>query len=164
MASLYTMKNLILAFSLLFSSSLLAEEAVSIMWHNLAPGAANLPVETNVNLALDGKKVIIPGFVVPLNGKNSGYVKNFLLTPQQGACFHKPPSPSNQLIHVAFDVPVAIPDLQQPMYIAGTLTVKNAQAGFAKTGYHLEGIEVIPYPVKINTIVDEQEHQHEVAR
>ncbi|MEZ9196640.1 DUF3299 domain-containing protein [Shewanella sp. 10N.286.54.B9] len=153
------MKNLILAFSLLFSSSVIAEEPVSILWHNLAPGAADMPVETNVNLALDGKKVVIPGFIVPLDGKNSGYVKNFLLTPQQGACFHKPPSPPNQLIHVSFDVPIAIPDLEQPMYVTGILNVKSAQAGFAKTGYHLSGIETIPYPVKINT-AEEQDHAH----
>ena len=147
-------------FSLLLSPALAAEEAQPILWHNLAPGAADLPAKTNVNLALDGKKVIIPGFVVPLDGKNSGYVKNFLLTPQQGACFHKPPSASNQLIHVSFDVPIAISDLEQPIYVAGTLSVKYAQAGFAKTGYHLHGIEAIPYPVVIETADASQSHQH----
>ncbi|WP_299798296.1 DUF3299 domain-containing protein [uncultured Shewanella sp.] len=154
------MKKLILALSLLFSPALIAEEAISILWNNLAPGPADLPVTENVNLELDGKKVIIPGFVVPLDGKNSGYTKNFLLTPQQGACFHKPPSPPNQLIHVSFDVPIAIPDLQQPMYIAGTLNVKSAQAGFAKTGYHIKGVEAIAYPVKINTADTADDHQH----
>ncbi|MGI2180053.1 DUF3299 domain-containing protein [Shewanella frigidimarina] len=154
------MNKLILIFSLLFSSSLFAEEAIPILWHNLAPGSADLPAETNVNPALDGREVIIPGFVVPLDGKNTGYIKNSLLTPQQGACFHKPPSPSNQLIHVSFDIPIAIPDLEQPMYIVGTLKVKNAQAGFAKTGYQLKGIKVIPYPVKIAAASNEQDHQH----
>jgi hypothetical protein len=161
LVSLNNMKKIILAFSIIFSPALLAEEAISILWHNLAPGPADLPVATNVNLALDGKKVIIPGFVVPLGGKNSGYVKHFLLTPQQGACFHKPQSPANQLIHVSFDVPIAIPDLQQPMYIVGTLNVKSAQAGFAKTGYHLKGIEAIPYPTQISTSDTQQDHQHE---
>ncbi|ABV38785.1 conserved hypothetical protein [Shewanella sediminis HAW-EB3] len=155
------MKKLILAFSLLYSPALLAEEAISILWNNLAPGPVDLPVTENVNLELDGKKVIIPGFVVPLDGQNSGYTKNFLLTPQQGACFHKPPSPANQLIHVSFDVPIAIPDLQQPMYIAGTLNVKSAQTGFAKTGYHIKGVEAIAYPVQINTPDTGQNHQHE---
>jgi hypothetical protein len=161
LVSLNNMKKIILAFSIIFSPALLAEEAISILWHNLAPGPADLPVTTNVNLELDGKKVIIPGFVVPLGGKNSGYVKHFLLTPQQGACFHKPQSPANQLIHVSFDVPIAIPDLQQPLYIVGTLNVKSAQAGFAKTGYHLKGIEAIPYPTQISTSDTQQDHQHE---
>ncbi len=152
------MKKIILALSLLFCSNLFAEEPISILWNNLAPGPVDLPVDTNVNLALDGKKVIIPGFIVPLDGQNSGYTKNFLLTPQQGACFHKPPSPANQLIHVAFDVPIAIPDLEQPMYIAGTLSIKSAQAGFAKTGYHLKGIEAIEYPTPVK--VAQADHQH----
>ncbi|QQX79850.1 DUF3299 domain-containing protein [Shewanella sp. KX20019] len=154
------MKKLILVFSLLLSPTLAAAETVSILWNHLAPGAADLPAESNINPALNGKKVIIPGFVVPLDGKNSGYVKNFLLTPQQGACFHKPPSPSNQLIHVSFDVPVAITDLEKPIYVAGILTVKNAQAGFAKTGYHLQGIEAIPYPEPTNLVSTSKEHQH----
>lgn len=154
------MKIFILAFSLIFSPVILAEEAISLLWSQLAPGSPDLPAATNINADLHGKQVIIPGFVVPLDGQKSGYTKNFLLTPQQGACFHKPPSPSNQLIHVAFDVPIAIPDLQQPMYIAGTLTVKNAQAGFAKTGYHMKGIEALPYPVHIDTIATEHEQQH----
>ncbi|GIU20014.1 MULTISPECIES: DUF3299 domain-containing protein [unclassified Shewanella] len=152
------MKKLILVLSLLFSPNLLAEEAISILWNNLAPGPKDLPAETNVNLELDGKKVIIPGFIVPLDGQNSGYTKNFLLTPQQGACFHKPPSAPNQLIHVAFDVPIAIPDLEQPMYIAGTISIKSAQAGFAKTGYHLKGIEAIAYPVQVSSSAAAHNH------
>lgn len=152
MASLLnTMKKLILALSLLFSPNLLAEEAISILWNNLAPGPAGLSVETNVNLELDGRKVIIPGFMVPLDGQKSGYTKHFLLTPQQGASVHTRPAPPNQLIHVAFDVPIKIPDLQQPMYIAGILSVKSEQAGFAKTGYQMKGIEAIAYPVQVST-------------
>lgn len=144
--------------SILFSANSQAEEAVSILWGQLAPGSADLPAETNVNLALDGKTVIIPGFIVPLDGQGKAQTKNFLLTPQQGACFHKPPSPANQLIHVTFAEAIDVPDTEQPIYIAGRLSIKSAQAGFAKTGYHLQGIEAIEYPVQITTV--QPDHQH----
>lgn len=156
------MKKTILALSLLFSSNLFAEESMPILWNNLAPGPAELPVATNINKELEGKNVIIPGFVVPLDGKK-GVTRHFLLTPQQGACFHKPPSPENQLIHVEFDTAIAIPDPQQPIYISGTLSVKSKQTGFAKTGYYIKGIEAVAYPVQnlaSKTPSDEEQHQH----
>ena len=152
------MKKLILALSLLISPPLFAEEAMSILWSNLAPGSADLPAVTNVNLELDGKTVIIPGFIVPLDGQGKQQTKNFLLTPQQGACFHKPPSPPNQLIHVTFDEPIDVPGTEQPVYIAGKLTIKSAQAGFAKTGYHLQGLEAVAYPVQVGSTAIAHNH------
>ena len=154
------MNKLILALSLLISPPLFAQEAMSILWSNLAPGSADLPPASNINLALDGKVVIIPGFIVPLDGQGKAQTKNFLLTPQQGACFHKPPSPPNQLIHVTFDQAVAVPGPEQPIYIAGKLTIKSAQAGFAKTGYHLQGIEAIAYPVQVSSTDTHTAHNH----
>ncbi|MEZ9593566.1 DUF3299 domain-containing protein [Shewanella sp. 10N.261.52.F9] len=150
-------RTVIILLSMLFCGNALAEEAVSILWSQLAPGGPELPVESNVNLALDGKNVIIPGFIVPLDGQGKSHSKNFLLTPQQGACFHKPPSPQNQLIHVVFDNPIAVPVAEQPIYIAGKLSIKNAQSGFAKTGYYLQGVEAIAYPVQV---ASSAEHQH----
>ncbi|MBL4914978.1 DUF3299 domain-containing protein [Shewanella schlegeliana] len=152
------MKKIILVLSLLISSPLFAEEAMSILWSNLAPGSVDLPAATNVNLELDGKTVIIPGFIVPLDGQGKAQTKNFLLTPQQGACFHKPPSPPNQLIHVVFNEPIAVPTAEQPVYIAGKLSIKSAQSGFAKTGYFMHGIEAIAYPAQV--VSAQPEHQH----
>lgn len=152
-----TMYKIILLI-LFISPNLFAKEAISILWEQLAPGPASLSVDANVNLELDGKNVVIPGFVVPLDGQGKKQSKNFLLTPQQGACFHKPPSPPNQLIHVVFDKPIDIPDSEQPLYIVGKLSIKSAQAGFAKTGYYLEGIEAIEYPTQVKTT--HSDHQH----
>ncbi|WP_244899761.1 DUF3299 domain-containing protein [Shewanella japonica] len=145
---------------LLVAPQVFAEEAVSILWGHLAPNSADTAVEINVNQELDGKNVIIPGFIVPLDGQGKSHTKNFLLTPQQGACFHKPPSPPNQLIHVVFNEPIAIPEMEQPIYIAGKLTIKSAQSGFAKTGYLLEGVEAIDYPKQVPISASAHAHQH----
>ena len=48
--------------------------------------------------ALNGQRVRIAGFVVPLD-INKDKVKEFLLVPYFGACIHVPPPPSNQAIH-----------------------------------------------------------------
>ena len=49
-----------------------------------------------VEPALNGQRVRIPGFVVPLERKGDE-VSEFLLVPYFGACVHVPPPPSNQI-------------------------------------------------------------------
>ena len=44
---------------------------------------------------LNGKKVAIPGFVVPLDDEDGGLAE-FLLVPSPKACIHVPPPPPNQ--------------------------------------------------------------------
>ena len=57
--------------------------------------------------SLDGKRVHIGGYVVPLDF-DATRVKEFLLVPFVGACIHVPPPPANQIVYVkteqGFDV------------------------------------------------------------
>ncbi|MXR70513.1 DUF3299 domain-containing protein [Shewanella sp. JBTF-M18] len=142
------MKKYILIFSLLFSSNLFAKEPQAILWNSLAPGPAKLPAEVNINQALDGERVVIPGFVIPLDALE-GQTRDFLLSPRLGACIHRPPPGPNQLIHVTFEQPIALPEIEQPVYISGRLAVRSEKNAFAQTGYFIQGDEAIPYPVKI---------------
>ena len=48
---------------------------------------------------LDGQKVRLPGFVVPLDFEDTE-ISEFLLVPYFGACIHVPPPPSNQIVYV----------------------------------------------------------------
>ena len=48
---------------------------------------------------LDGRYVLLPGYVVPLEFSDSRIIE-FLLVPWVGACIHKPPPPANQIVHV----------------------------------------------------------------
>ena len=48
---------------------------------------------------LDGQKVRLPGFVVPLDFEGTE-ISEFLLVPYFGACIHVPPPPSNQIVYV----------------------------------------------------------------
>ncbi len=100
----------------------------------LQPGAGGaVAVVTD----LDGKRVRIGGYVVPLDFEATT-VKEFLLVPFVGACIHVPPPPPNQIIYVktakGFDVEGSF----DPVYVTGTLKVATQYTGLAETGYSID--------------------------
>ncbi len=104
----------------------------------LQPGAGTAaPVVTE----LDGKRVHIGGYVVPLDFEATS-VKEFLLVPFVGACIHVPPPPPNQIIYVktakGFDVEGSF----DPVYVTGTLKVASQYTGLAETGYSIDADKV----------------------
>jgi hypothetical protein len=104
----------------------------------MQPGAgAGAPVVTE----LDGKRVHIGGYVVPLDFEATT-VKEFLLVPFVGACIHVPPPPPNQIIYVkaakGFDVAGSF----DPVYVTGTLKVASQYTGLAETGYTIDADKV----------------------
>jgi hypothetical protein len=90
---------------------------------------------------LDGKRVHIGGYVVPLDFEATN-VKEFLLVPFVGACIHVPPPPPNQIIYVkaakGFDVAGSF----DPVYVTGTLKVASQYTGLAETGYTIDADKV----------------------
>lgn len=86
---------------------------------------------------LDGKRVRIPGYGVPLDG-DAERVRTFLLVPYFGACIHTPPPPRNQIVLVKMkNEGVPIDDAFGAMWISGTLTVQPAETEFGLAGYTL---------------------------
>src|SRR5690606_39942329 len=77
----------------------LSEDPVQIDWRTLA--ALNLETgEAPAALkALDGKRVVIAAFIVPLED-DMQRADEFLLVPYFGACVHTPPPPPNQMVYV----------------------------------------------------------------
>lgn len=104
----------------------------------LQPGADGAPA---VVTELDGKRVRIGGYVVPLDFEATT-VKEFLLVPFVGACIHVPPPPPNQIIYVkaakGFDVAGSF----DPVYVTGTLKVASQYTGLAETGYAIDAEKV----------------------
>jgi uncharacterized protein len=90
---------------------------------------------------LDGKRVHIGGYVVPLDFE-AAKVKEFLLVPFVGACIHVPPPPPNQIVYVksakGFDVRGSF----DPVYVTGTLKVASQYTGLAETGYSIDAEKV----------------------
>jgi uncharacterized protein len=97
--------------------------------------------------SLDGKRVQIGGYVVPLDF-DATRVKEFLLVPFVGACIHVPPPPPNQIVYVKTDAGIDIKGTFDPVWVTGTLTVTSAFTGLAEAGYSLEAEKVEPRPLK----------------
>ncbi len=95
--------------------------------------------------SLDGKRVKLPGFVVPIEGDGKT-VSEFLLVPYYGACIHVPPPPANQTVYVK--VPKGDAEIRQAfdtVWVTGTMSAKSFTSDLATAGYQIEAEEVTPY-------------------
>ncbi|MGQ8364604.1 DUF3299 domain-containing protein [Glaciecola sp. 1036] len=148
------MKYWLFLFSLL-SCSVCAEEPRELFWEDLVPIDFVVP-EVNVNHngnmsqaepdapvveELNNTLVKIPGFVVPLEGDSTA-ITEFLLVPFFGACIHVPPPPSNQIVYVKFSEGVPISNLNDAIWVTGTLSTEGWKGDIASVGYRLTGIKI----------------------
>lgn len=93
---------------------------------------------------LNGSKVKIPGFVIPLEG-DENTVTEFLLVPYFGACIHVPPPPPNQIIYVKLPDGAPVQELWDIVYVVGTLKTEPVSVELAESGYTLQGDTIEPY-------------------
>lgn len=142
----------------IFCCSLLAQEPRELFWEDMVPknyvpptsmlnhdgSMMQMGVDAPIVESLNGKSVKIPGFVVPLEG-NESITTEFLLVPYFGACIHVPPPPANQIVYVKFSQGVPISNIQDAVWVTGTLTTKAWQGELAIVGYSLQGIKISPY-------------------
>ena len=100
--------------------------------------------EAPVVEALDGARIRLPGFAVPLETDGQTATR-FLLVPYIGACIHVPPPPLNQTVLVEAPTGARIQRVFDPVWVTGRLTVQRATTDLANAGYTLTAIEVQPY-------------------
>lgn len=100
----------------------------------------NAPVVTKLN----GARIRIPGFVVPLDVQKR-QVTEFLLVPYYGACIHTPPPPANQIIHVVPAKPLTSDQVMAPVWVSGTLETVRTETGMGAAGYYMKADTVVPY-------------------
>ena len=100
----------------------------------------NAPVVASLN----GARVRIPGFIVPLEGQR-GQVSEFLLVPYFGACIHTPPPPSNQIIHVVALKPLKHEQIMDAVWISGILETTRSETGMGSASYQMKAESVVPY-------------------
>jgi hypothetical protein len=102
------------------------------------PGGDQPPV---VVAELDGKRVRIGGYVVPLDF-DATKITEFLLVPFVGACIHVPPPPPNQVIYVKAAEGFEVQGQFDPVYVTGTIKTARQVTGLAATGYTMEAERV----------------------
>ena len=99
--------------------------------------------------SMAGRKVRLPGFVIPLERKGEEVVE-FLLVPYFGACIHTPPPPANQIIHAVSAKPRGKMRSMEAFWVSGTLEIHRAETAWGAAGYRLrvERIERYEIPEK----------------
>ncbi len=122
---------------------------IHLEWDSLMPvnfGAQNNGNASQVELVqeLIGKKISIPGFVVPLDF-NDGKVFKFLFVPYMGACVHFPPPPPNQLIYAEMKEGLVLEEQWAPLEIYGTLGAEYVETDIGAAGYTLAVEEIKPF-------------------
>ncbi|MEZ5938671.1 MAG: DUF3299 domain-containing protein [Hyphomonadaceae bacterium] len=86
---------------------------------------------------LNGLKVRMPGFVVPIDFNADNAYAEFLLVPYQGACIHTPPPPPNQIVYVKADKPVEIPDIWDAYWVEGVMSTNRHENDRGDAAYTL---------------------------
>lgn len=124
------------------------DEPISIDWRVLAGLDYEKGTRTDTLKKLDGKKVRMPGFVVPLDDADEEGAE-FLLVPYYGACVHTPPPPPNQMAFVtmANKKPVKLA-LFDAVWMEGTLRITDYDSPYGQVGYTIEGLSMKPYSSK----------------
>lgn len=95
-------------------------------------------VSREVVAEMDGKKIRLPGFIVPLEYKDEQIVTKFFLVPYFGACIHVPPPPPNQIILVDYPQGLKLESIYDPYWLSGVLKVTLTQNDVATSSYSLE--------------------------
>ena len=96
---------------------------------------------------LDGKRIKVPGFIVPLDDDAKGGLSEFLLVPTQTACIHMPPPPPNQMIYIQMKTNETPKRENGPIWLSGILRITTVKSGFGQVAFKMlgESAEVFTY-------------------
>ena len=86
---------------------------------------------------LDGLKVRIAGYIVPVEVDGDNMMSEFFIVPYFGACIHVPPPPPNQIILARLAKAIPVTEIYDAYWIEGTLNVEKAENDIAATAYTL---------------------------
>ena len=126
-----------------------ADEILSDLDAFLATLEAN---KSQVVDSLDGKRIRIPGYVLPTEFVNDKIVE-FLLVPYVGACVHTPAPPANQMVYVSVDDGFTSTGLFQPVWVSGKINTELTTQAVdlsdgsldVEAGYQISSADVVPY-------------------
>jgi hypothetical protein len=121
------------------------DESVKVDWRTLRGLNYRTGEKAEPLQKVDGKKVKVPGFMVPLEDEEEMAVE-FLLVPYVGACIHTPPPPPNQIVYVKMDggkkTKISFWD---PVWVHGKLEVQNVRSPYGDVSFKLSSNFIEPY-------------------
>jgi uncharacterized protein len=132
-------------FCLVFAALHAAEESAKVDWRtlrglNYRTGEKSEPLQK-----VDGKRVKVPGFMVPLEDEDE-FAVEFLLVPYVGACIHTPPPPPNQIVMVKMlDGKKTKISFWDPVWVHGKLEIQNVRSPYGDVSFKLSAVQIEPY-------------------
>ncbi|MEO1656620.1 MAG: DUF3299 domain-containing protein [Pseudomonadota bacterium] len=94
--------------------------------------------------SLNGKRIELPGFVVPLDFKGRAH-STFLIVPYFGACIHTPPPAPNQIVFATAEPAQELGNIFYPLWFTGVLETNRQDTDLGNTAYTLRLESVRPY-------------------
>lgn len=119
----------------------------SVKERNLMRQMRELWDNAPTNPKMDGARVRLPGYVVPLE-EVKGELKEFLLVPYFGACIHSPPPPANQIVHVISGTPLKGWRTMDAVWVNGTLKATRSDSAMGASAYVIQDPSVERYVPK----------------
>ena len=92
---------------------------------------------------IDGQRVKIPGFIVPLEDNNR-QVTEFLLVPSPQACIHVPPPPPNQMVYVKMKKGIEV-TVGAPVWVYGDFKIATKRSQYGEVSFEISGDDVEAY-------------------
>ena len=103
-----------------------------------APAGAQANFDAPTVEALQDKRVAIEGWLVPLEIERAERYHEFLLVPYFGACYHVPPPPANQIVHLFVEDGVPHEELWEPQRVTGRMRIEPLVTDLAAAAYRME--------------------------
>jgi uncharacterized protein len=131
------------------SNTTASTPSVELDWDALAGLDYRTGKASELLRRVDGKRVKVPGYIVPLED-DASRITEFLLVPYFGACVHYPPPPPNQIVHVKLPPgkPTSL-EFWLPVWIEGTLRIESYESPYGTVGFRIAGEQVTPYTTPI---------------
>jgi uncharacterized protein len=123
------------------------DSSVAIDWRVLRTLNFQTGAMSDTLRALHGRRVRIPGFIVPLEDFTER-AKEFLLVPYFGACIHLPPPPPNQMVLATMSRGEATTSTWNPVWIEGIFRVAAVRSPYGKASFRMQVERILPYEEK----------------
>ncbi|MBB3104294.1 DUF3299 domain-containing protein [Azomonas macrocytogenes] len=98
-------------------------------------GLPDVMYSTRTVPELNGKRIRLAGYPVPLENDAKGRSTAFFLVPYPGACIHVPPPPPNQIVLVRYPKGFALEDIYAPLQVEGRLAIEKTSNELADAAY-----------------------------
>ena len=92
-------------------------------------------------MALDGKYVKIPGYIVPLSD-NYSELDEFILVPDGQSCIHVPPPPPNLIVAVSLREKVPGSEVHNPSWVYGMFKIEYSTHQYGGAAFKLDGMKM----------------------